>query len=581
MARETAWVPAQGAPTAAPRLNVGRAEPVRPGVRVVEGRAVAVSRLEDLALFLMVAVPGSLAALWASTVLHLNAIDNLARTYNAVQVLFGNEAKLTNMGFIWPPLPTLLQLPLVALFPSLAFQGGTGPLVSVLAAAVGVVLLNRILALYVPERLFRHLLVVLYQANPLILYLTLSGLAETLFVMFMLLAWWAFQRLYFEEPLPHAQVAVMGVAAGGALLCRYEGAIYSMLLGGVLLVGMYFQKRPRQWAVAEGMALAYMAPWGYAFALWIFVNEMIMRNPVYFLVGKGSNAEFTRGWVASHPSLQTLIGNLPATTLYVLRASWDVLPAFVVVVPLAAVLLVLRRDLFLLFMVVCASSYTGVQWLLHGLGLSAGWLRFYASNVAFGVLLLAYCVRPRFAPAINLVPRWVVALGLVSLLGWSNWFAWSGLDDPAMIRAGEPAFLRGLVQGDTSGFLHHNVLIAAYFRDELFKQEPQAMVLLDDQQANDIILFSGHPDRFVVPNSSRFIEFLRDPVGKVTHLLVPDVVFAGSDLVAEFYPRVYEEGLPFSKLEREFLTTDGQGRGGAAGALSWRLYRVGDAGKAP
>ncbi len=312
-------------------ITIGRAEPVRPGLLIAEQQVAKPSRLEDLTLFLLVAILGSAIGIWAMVGLHFYDVrntDNLARTYLAVQVFFGYEPKLANIGFVWPPVPSLLQLPLVLLFPALAFQGATGPIVSALSGGVCLVILNRILSLYVPKRALRYTLLGLYQLNPLVLYLTISGLSEIVFLMFVLLAWLALQRLYFEEPIPIVQVGVLGIAAAGALLSRYEGIIYGMLIGGLLTVMFYLHKHPGQWPLAEGFAITYVTPFGYALGLWVFFNAIIVGDPLYFMTGKGSNREFMAAWLEAHPVLDTLVGNIPAATSYAMRAAWDVSPSF-------------------------------------------------------------------------------------------------------------------------------------------------------------------------------------------------------------------------------------------------------------
>ena len=48
--------------------------------------------------------------------------DALARVYSAARTVRGNRPALANVGFIWPPLPTLVEIPF-ALFDSLITTG--------------------------------------------------------------------------------------------------------------------------------------------------------------------------------------------------------------------------------------------------------------------------------------------------------------------------------------------------------------------------------------------------------------------------------------------------------------------------
>ncbi|MCS7002598.1 MAG: hypothetical protein NZ518_07110, partial [Dehalococcoidia bacterium] len=62
--------------------------------------------------------------------------DAVARTANAYYSVWSRDPHLAAIGFIWPPLPSLLQAPLVV-FPPLAASGFAGGIVSAIGAAIG------------------------------------------------------------------------------------------------------------------------------------------------------------------------------------------------------------------------------------------------------------------------------------------------------------------------------------------------------------------------------------------------------------------------------------------------------------
>ena len=66
--------------------------------------------------------------------LNLFLTDAMARTRSAWQVFFSYEPKLAYIGFIWAPLPTILQLPLV-LIPWLRYKGLSSNVVTALCGA--------------------------------------------------------------------------------------------------------------------------------------------------------------------------------------------------------------------------------------------------------------------------------------------------------------------------------------------------------------------------------------------------------------------------------------------------------------
>ncbi len=209
---------------------------------------------------------------------------------------------------------------------------------------------------------------------------------------------------------------------------------------------------------------------------------------------------------------------------------------------------------------------------MYLLGQSAGWLRFYVYEVVFGLLLLAYCLQPRVIP-LPVRARWAaLCFVVIPLLVWSNTMTWKGLDDHDVVYSGESEYLRMLAAGGAGASTYPHWEIGSHFRDVLFTAKPEALVLIDDQQATDIVLFSARPGRFVTPSASQFNDYLSVPVGNIDYILVPKVSSHGQNLILDAYPDLFEEGAPFVTLEREFT--------GRAEVQLWRLYRVLDLGKA-
>lgn len=570
---------AAGIVQTAPFLSgYGRFERASP-LAVPGGERVAIrSRREEAALFLVVVLPLIALGLWAALGLDLYHEDALSRTYTAVQVVRGFEPKLANIGYAWAPLPTLAQVPIALLVPWLADRGGAGPVVSALATGVCVVLLNRILVSPVPDRRVRAVLLALFLANPLILTLAVNGLSEMPFLAFVLLGCLSLRRLAVESPVPIGAACWLGVAAAGAFLCRFEGVLVGGLFGLGLVVLLYRRVRaaaPRTTAVrvVEGVSLAFAAPFAYTVGLFVFFNGTITGNPLAFATGAGSNREFMAAFVPTQPFLQALVDDPLASARYILHASWNASPALFIAVPLALALAVRTRDLLLGALVAIAVSFPALQWYLHVSGQSAGWRRFYATNVLFTLLLLALGAHRLHAWRPG-VARGVALAGVVLVLTFSNVASWVNLNDPGVrsdVTAGylETAFgvsSRAAAEGESD----QKRLLATYLRDELFAAEPTARVLIDDTQATGIILLTARPDRFVVPNVIDYAKIVADPVGRVEYVLVPELP-TSQNRILERYPRLFEEGAPALELAKEFT---GDWISAGVAYHSWRLYRV-------
>ena len=558
VSRPTAWTRRS--------LTIGRTEPVHPALRVAEGQSVHVSLWESLSLLSLIALLGSLLGVRAATMLHIYPAtipSPLDRTFSVVQVFHGIEPRLANLGFVHPPIPALLEFPLVAWFPQLAYLGVSALLVSSVCAGASLMIFNLIMARHVPRRPLRYGLLALYQLNPLVLYLTISGAGEMVFLMFMLLAWLAFQRVYFEEPLPFVQVGVMGIALGLGFLSLFEGFIFGIVLFGVFAVVIFLQKRPGQWDAAEGLTVAALTPFGYAVITWLFFNKMIMNNPLFFVSGPRSLQDKVTEWVGTQRLLQDLLGNPALSTEYVFRATWGVAPALILLLPLGLALMLLRRDLFLMSVFLVVLSFPLSQGVLLLQGQSFGWLRDYVPLVPFTILMAAYCTRPRYFPLPSWVPMSLPVLAGAFLLLWGNAQTWGGLQDPAVIAGGEVPFLKTTVGISQELTVSNDWVVSAYFREDLFNREPEALVFVDDSAARNLILLSGHPRNFITPNIALFYDFLLER--GTSYVLVPDPEQQPRDAIAAQYPHLFERGAPFALLTRSFQ--DGNG-------VDWKLYQV-------
>src|SRR5688500_4870609 len=96
---------------------------------------------ESVTIFASVLILNLIAVWFVVDRLQLLPGDALARTYLAWRVLLGEEKKLANIGFVWTPLPSILQLPLV-LLPPLRFHALSGNLITAVAGAGNVVVLH-------------------------------------------------------------------------------------------------------------------------------------------------------------------------------------------------------------------------------------------------------------------------------------------------------------------------------------------------------------------------------------------------------------------------------------------------------
>ena len=114
---------------------------------------------EDLFIFLLSFLLNIGMAYILFFVLRIGNSDALSRTANAYYVLYSRDPHLAAIGFIWPPLPSILQLPLLPITKALNIIPFTGNIISALSGAACLVMMNKLLINMKVTTPFRWILV--------------------------------------------------------------------------------------------------------------------------------------------------------------------------------------------------------------------------------------------------------------------------------------------------------------------------------------------------------------------------------------------------------------------------------------
>jgi len=102
--------------------------------------------VENAGLFLAATAAYGALGLWLVLREHVLVYDGLARLSHAYFVWWNAPPKLTAIGFVWPPIATLMFLPFAAIKP-LATSLAALPLSSAVFGALLLVMLNRLFTL--------------------------------------------------------------------------------------------------------------------------------------------------------------------------------------------------------------------------------------------------------------------------------------------------------------------------------------------------------------------------------------------------------------------------------------------------
>ncbi|RKP55231.1 hypothetical protein D7Z26_08430 [Cohnella endophytica] len=478
--------------------------------------------------------------------------DASSRVANAFYVLYSRNPALANIGFVWGPLPSLLEMiPLLfnPFFPLLASSGIAAVLVSSLFAASSAAVLMRIALDYGLGKWRSLALVALYSLNPYIFYYGANGLTEVMFIYF-IQAIVVHLALWLKDGNVRSLI-VVSLALGLAFWMRYEAITLAAGVAMVIAVGIYRNKaegsgRRYKWTKLEAAWIVVLTPFVFSVCCWIFYNYTIMGNGFYFLNSSYSNlgqAEL----IKSNPEFASLVGDPIAAAVFVMKKNaYFSLPLLAIVALRVAEKRLLRKDFLVLLILIV--SLSAMQYGLLVKGSSAAWIRYFMYPLPVVAAWIPYELsQAKF--------RKTAFAGYAAAMLVSAWVLLAMMNNPAVASDEYEAFRRGKLYDEQQAGQ-----AASRYLNENY---PDSMTLTDSFSSFRIIMGSDRPRKFVITSDRDFRRMLEDPQGSAVELILvpnPQAVLT-LDAVNREYPRLYEEGAPWATLLKQFDDY-------------WRLYRV-------
>jgi hypothetical protein len=492
--------------------------------------------IERAALFAVAYAVYAGIGLYTTLGLHVVLGDAESRLAHASFVWFNVPHKLSAIGFVWPPLQTLVLLPLAAIRP-LATSLAALPLTSAFFGATLVVVLNDALSHARVMRALRWAMVALVGLNPLVLFYATNGMAEIVYLSLLALGVALFVR-WARAPRWNDLPLVGLVFALGAM-ARYEVALWLPIIAAGI-VAVSFARR-RSAAAVEASIVTIAVPTIYAFLLWIFLNTVITHSPFGFarsdFPGAGGQPGFGR------------LGSIPSTVWEVFAVSFLV---FVPALPLAAGLGawgVRKRNAVALTLAgaLLVNPLTTLGVALNTRLPVALELRYNMRSIPIVLVALAWILgrlndRQRTHAALAALVALLVAVP-VTVVAMTYPV---GRDVRSAYTLGERAFLDGLVTGanqdarkapsGTSLSVHDQREMAHWIRGHIHGRDA---ILTDDSETYGVMLADGHPDRYfdrIDRGDKKWFAVLRHPVGHVRYVLVGENATRASNVF--FYDRI-------------------------------------------
>ncbi|WP_062307752.1 hypothetical protein [Alicyclobacillus sendaiensis] len=431
--------------------------------------------------------------------------DALSRVANAFYVLFSRNPHLGAIGFVWNPLPSMFELPPVALwrwFPPIASDALAGVLVTSLASAAIAFALYRALLGAQVSKATSLVLVLCLALHPFMFLYGANGMSEMIFACFLVIC--LLNYLAWKDEYSISRLVIAGCALAMAFWARYEAGAFGVGLFAIVLFDAlrrapmgaharllmsrrryrWFRRQERLW-YALATALVLLLPAVYSGIVWIALNAEIMHDPLYFLHSAYSNLSLTS--VLSSTSKYRSIEHHPVRVLlFMWRRIW----MFMVPVGMLLVYRLIRGRLFrweTLQLLLLAASIPSLQFLLLLHGASYGWLRFFFYPLPIAVAWWTYEMRAD-ARQLKRWERELAQLAMAMSVAISGVLTGVVMDRNAEIAPEEYS----LIHMDKNAVLQQLRIqqqVAQYINQEL----PAATILMDSYAAFDVILHVQHP----------------------------------------------------------------------------------------
>jgi surface antigen len=539
---------------------------VAQALRGLPGRRPAVRELEagSLVAFLLVFTVTYAFGVWMAT-RGFRWNDAMSRAASALAVVHGPDAKLANIGFVWPPLPTLLDGVGAFFYPisPRVVSGGVSATLTTAscAGATASLLVATARRLGLSNRL-GWALALLVATNPILFLYASNGMPEGVALPFLTAAvccltlfWHTGRRLW---------VAAAGVALALAVATVYQGvafgaAVFAALSGGILWGSEARAAAPQGRARAiEGLGLMLLAPPVFVGVLWIGANAVIMGNPLDFVSGTYGYASFQRpeGAAGDHPVVTgDLFGALALVGVRI----------FPFLIPLAFLLVVrlvdgrLRRVNSLSLVLLALSVPLGMVVPMALLGSPMGFLRYLTFPLfvaaGWGLYEITLSRRRRRAVAL-IVAGWLLAFPV------ELWV----MSDPRLAPE-EYAEVSAVMNGDRGeDSISMRAPVARYLEAHVLGDGRN--VLLDSVAGGAMVAIQispAHRDQLILTADRRFKHALARPGSHdVGYFLTPDPTGAPNAAVNRTYPGLWTGQRPGFRLVKTFDTP----------LEKWRVYAV-------
>ncbi|TGD89398.1 hypothetical protein BayCH28_06880 [Mycolicibacterium sp. CH28] len=516
----------------------------------------------------------------AVMILHYNFFDpdGISRVANAGFAVMSRDPHISAIGYVWNPLPSLIEIPVLQLsrwWPELRTAGLASVVQSSLFMAGAVVMIRRIATDRGMGLMWQRLATLAFALHPVIVSYAASGMSEAAEIF---CALWATRNLlrWLKSQDP-TQLALVGIALAIGYLARYEFAVcataVAALVGLVSLANRYDSDRRMvvQRAVLNVLIAGF--PIAVAFTAWAMVGWITTGDLFATLTSNYGNA----GQVATaqtRGTASTLLANRQPIVVAIRFLGMQ--PLAGVAIALAGCVAALRRRVEPIVPICTFGSVLAFSAWGQLTGTTFGLFRYYILAIPMVIVVAMCCWQPAGTEPRQWGARsWTAKAGALLLCGallaipvtaramlnpaignQYLQYGWRSILDPEAYPASDQWY-RQLRTDDR--------LIASYL-DAM--NLPDGSVLMDTFVGWGVWLYSDNPKQFVITSDYDFADALSRPWDNhIRYVLVSNPALNDApDAINLRWPSLWADGAGFGRLVFAAV--------GATGQTRWRIYEV-------
>ena len=491
--------------------------------------------------------------------------EGLSRISQSFAAVFGRDPHLSAIGYIWPPLPAVSDIPFILLLHPFDLDILSGSLMSAFYAGFAMTQLDNILRRFSLEKKWRTVWMILFGIQPLVLHNASLGMSETPFIGFLLFSFNGY--LVWRQEKKNHGIMIAAIGAWLAIYCRYEALAWTVAMAAGIAWIWLFERGKTSPEKLEAELLTYLVPPAYGFMFWIFLNWTIMGKPIYFLVGPGATAN-------TPDTAQTL--GPDQIWYYAMNSVSGSMRLLFTEITFVGPLLVAATLLLLLIIFV-----------------KKRWIDFDFIMLGWSIILFTFVIGYRgYLPAFSryfiwLIPGGIIVMGAVHSRLEKKWQRtiinlllvvflafpvynqvnkkWALIQEPMP----QKLLLSWIIAGEQQSVSYENSSLAEMqmIANYLNEQPEDTITIVDHSISMSLALMVEHPKNLVMTTDMDFFDILRNPIGKADQILVPYPTFdaRGRSQVLKYYPGIYEGFEMWTHFKTEFPSP-----------LPWRLYEIVD-----